>query len=587
MELNIETTFSQLVKKAAQLSGVFDESFEPEVRMADPRFGDFQANGVLPYAKKNGKNPRELAQKLLQVLQDNDEFKSGDFSVEIAGPGFLNFKIAPHYLWKWVHTYRSQDALQTACKQSFGYADKKVIVDYSSPNTAKQMHVGHLRSMIIGEAIQRMLRFCGANVIRDNHLGDWGTQFGILIMAIKEAGYDLDAAHEDPIEDLEQLYKKGSVAFKENDAAKERARAELVKLQNGDPENFKLWEKISEVSWKAFQSIYERMDVEFDQIQGESFYRDKVDRVYQELKDLGIAIESEGASVVFHTEHPRFKEFPFIIRKADGASNYGSTDLATALHHVEFAHADELIYVTDGRQRDHFEQLFLTVEKWFKAKSYPFPKMHHVWFGMVLGEDGKAIKTRSGDPIRLKNLLDEAEERAYQIVAEKNSTLSSDEKKNIARVVGLGAVKYADLSQNRVSDYVFSWDKLLNFDGNTAPYLLYAVARIHSIFAKADVDPTADYSSAAMLETPEEIQLARRITLFVSAMQQSLLELKPHFLCGYLYDLAGDFSTFYTANKVIVEDEAVRNKRLLLSARTLQILKLGLHILGIETLERM
>ncbi len=587
MDFNLEQVLGQLVEATALKTGITDHTFVADMRVADPRFGDFQANGVLAYAKRQGKNPRDLAQAIVEALKKEDLLVQNKIAVDIAGAGFLNFKISPAYMLEWLNFFKSPEGIQQAAEKVFEYKGRTFVIDYSSPNTAKQMHVGHLRSMIIGEAIQRMLRFCGAKVIRDNHLGDWGTQFGILIMAIKRAKYDLNTQPEDAIEDLERLYKEGSALFKESDTAKEEARQELVKLQNEDPENFQLWKKISEVSWRAFEEIYNQMGVQFDQVQGESFYRDKVDRVYRELAETGIAQESEGAQVVFHPEHSRFKDFPFIMRKADGASNYGTTDLATALYHVEHANADELIYVTDGRQQDHFQQLFLTVKKWFEAKGYRLPKMHHAWFGMVLGADGKAIKTRSGEPIKLKDLLSEAYQRALTIVSEKNFSLSDAERQNVARVVGLGAVKYADLSQNRVSDYVFSWEKLLAFEGNTAPYLLYAVARIYSIFEKANVSFEQEFKSNISLETPEEIKLAQRLITFPVALSQALQELKPHFICGYLYDLAGDFSTFYKANKVIVEDTAVQGKRLMLCGRTLQILELGLHLLGIETLQRM
>lgn len=587
MEYNIEQFLGKWVEATAKKIEDFGDGFNAEMRPADPRFGDYQANGILPYAKRLGKNPRELAQILSSKLLKTPEVTSGEVEVEIAGPGFLNFKINPKKALQWLLSFDSKLTLEEASIKTSPCKGKTIVIDYSSPNTAKQMHVGHLRSMIIGEAIQRMLRFCGANIIRDNHLGDWGTQFGILIMAIKRAKYDLDSQHEDPIEDLERLYKEGSKLFKEEDTAKEEARRELVKLQQGDPENMKLWQKISEVSWKSFDEIYKQMGVSFDQIQGESFYRDQVDRVYKELAESAIAVESEGALVVFHPEHARFKEFPFIIRKADGASNYGTTDLATALHHVEVAKADELIYVTDGRQQDHFQQLFMTVEKWFKAKGYKLPSMHHAWFGMVLGEDGKAIKTRSGDPIKLKDLLHEARERAFVIVTEKNPSLPEEERRHIAKVVGLGAVKYADLSQNRTSDYVFNWDKLLAFEGNTAPYLLYAVARIRSIFAKAGISVQNIDKHVAELTTPEEIKLAKKIMAFPVALDQALVELKPHFLCAYLYELAGDFSSFYKANRVVGEEARVQALRLTLCAKTQMILELGLHLLGIETLERM
>jgi arginyl-tRNA synthetase len=367
-----------------------------------------------------------------------------------------------------------------------------------------------------------------------------------------------------------------------------------VKLQSGDPENVALWQKFSDVSLTAFREIYDRLGIRFDHNLGESFYNDKVGRVYQELLDAKIAEDSQGALVVFHDEHPRFrrdieKPNPFIVRKADGASGYASTDLATALYRAQHFNADGIVVVTDFRQADHFEQLFLTVKKWFAAKGYRLPELHHVTFGAVTGEDGKALKTRSGDVIKLKALLDEAVDRAFAIVSEKNPDLPEAERREIASVVGIGAVQYADLSQNRSSNYVFSWDKMLALDGNTAPYLLYAVARIHSIFRKAGVTPGAVASEAAATqpETPAEIALARKLNKFPDAIRQAGDSLRPHYLGLYLFELAGEYSSFNNADKVLVDDPAVRARRLMLCARTLLILESGLHLLGLRTLTRM
>lgn len=564
----------------------FDSTFTPEVHPADPRFGDFQANGILPFAKKIKKNPRELAEKLIKELLEEPLIKGGYLAAEIAGPGFINFKIQPKLSLAWMQKYKDKDDFKK--ESSTVYHNKTISIDYSSPNTAKQMHVGHIRSMVIGEAIQRLLRFHGARMIRDNHIGDWGTQFGIIIMAIKQTGYDLDAAHEDPLEDLENLYKQGNAEFEASDDAKERARQELVLLQNGDPENVNLWEKVNEVSYKEFQKIYDLMGVEFDVVHGESFYRDKVERVYKELEETKIATMSEGALVVFHPNpNPKVKPFPMIIRKKDGASNYATTDLATVLHHKEVYGVDEMVYVTDGRQQDHFKYLFDTVDLWFKAKEYKRPELKHAWFGTILGENGKAIKTRSGNPIKLKDLLNEAIERAYAIVSEKNPDLDEEEKKNIARVVGLGAIRYADLSQSRTSDYVFAWDKILAFDGNTAPYLLYAVARIHSIFRKLDISPEDNEEQASVFETAEEKALASKIIELPIILDQALSDLRPHILCTYLFELAGIFSSFYNSNKVITDCDKTKARRLILCSRTLRVLETGLNLLGLETLEKM
>ncbi len=578
---NVAETLETRIAAVASEMEEFDETFAPDVRPADPRFGDFQANGVLPFAKKQGLNPRALADKLVGRL-DGDAWSGVEVSV--AGPGFINFTLRPPALLDWLLTYRGENDLKNGASDL--YQGKKLVVDYSSPNTAKQMHVAHIRSMVLGEAISRLFEFSGAQVVRDNHIGDWGTQYGKLIHAYKHY-LDAEALKSDPLEELERVYKKCDNLCKEDPSVLDSARAELVKLQRGDPENRTLWEEINRISESAFEAIYEELGIRFDTHLGESFYRDKVGEVYAELRRHGIAEESEGALVVFHPEHPRFKKQPFIIRKSDGASNYASTDLATVLYRVREWKAEKIIYVTDGRQQDHFQQLFLTVRKWFASTGRPVPELDHVWFGTILGEDGKAIKTRSGNPIKLKDLLAEAEQRARSIVEEKNPGLPAEEKDDIARAIGIGAVRYADLAQNRTSDYVFSWDKVLSFEGNTAPYLLYAVARIHSIFGRMGESAEIDESSATPFETGQEQQLARKLLTLPEILKMTLGDLRPHFLCTYLYELAGDFSGFYNADKVLVDDAGVKARRILLCRRTLLVLEEGLRLLGIRTLKRM
>ena len=573
-------------KTASEAAACFEGSFDASVRAADPRFADFQINGALPYAKQAKKNPREVANELIGEFKKRGSFDETLVEISVAGPGFINFKLTPKFLKKWLELYKGQAALKDAAKSFF--SGRKAVIDFPSPNTAKQMHVGHLRPMVIGEAIQRLLRFCGADMVCDNHIGDWGTNFGILIYGIKSENYILDPKNENALEDLERMYKSGSAKAKADPACADAARDELVKLHNGDPENTRLWQDIVNISKISFDRMYERMSLTIDVTLGESFYRDKVGRIYKELEEIGLAQEDQGALVVFLKDHPRFAIQPFIIRKKDGASNYASTDLATVLYRGEHFGAEEIIYVTDGRQQDHFQQLFLTVEKWFGAKGYRKPFLRHVWFGTILGEDGKAIKTKSGEPVKLKSLLDEAVARAEKIVRAKSPDMPEEEIAKIAETVGVAALRYADLSQNRSSDYVFSWDKMLAFDGNTAPYLLYAVARIHSIFRKAGIAEDADFESGAEeLDTPQEIELARKLIALPSVFDQTLAELRPHLLCTYLYELAGVFSTFYNANKVMVEDKAVMAKRLMLCARTMEILETGLRLLAIEPLQKM
>ncbi len=582
---NIPLELDRVIKSAATTDSLFDESFNPDIRPAEARHGDFQVNGVLPWAKKASINPRHAAQKLMEAVDQSGELDLSLIQHSIAGPGFINFRLSAEFLLKWLLKFRDEKDLKGAAGEI--YRGKRIAVDFSSPNAVKQMHVGHIRSIVIGEVISRLMNFCGAEVIRDNHIGDWGTHYGVIIMAIKRSGYQLKSSHDDPLEDFERLYREGTALLENDSKARDESREELVKLQNGDRENMALWEEIRNVSLQALQEIYDLLNIRFDEVLGESFYRDKIANVYEELSESGIAELSEGALVVFHKEHPRFNKQPFIIRKSDGASLYSTTDLATVCYRINQFHSDEIDYVVDARQSDHFEQLFLTAEKWLHYKGIAVPKFRHVSFGTILGENGKAIRTRSGEQIKLKDFLYEAIERAYKIVSEKNPDLSEEERKNVARVVGLGAVRYADLMQNRTSDYLFSWDKLLSFDGNTAPYLLYAVARIYSIFRKVELQPGTAEDGASLFTTDTEISLARKLVGFVAVVNQTISDLRPHFLCAYLYELAVTFSTFYKADKVIVDNPDVRARRLLLCARTLRVLETGLHLLGLDTLKRM
>jgi arginyl-tRNA synthetase len=369
----------------------------------------------------------------------------------------------------------------------------------------------------------------------------------------------------------------------------EAARAELVKLQAGDPGSLALWRRINEVSLAAFQGIYDKLGIRFDETHGESFYRDKVEQVYAELASHGVSSESQGAQVVFHPEHPRFKSQPMIVKKSDGAANYATTDLATILYRSEHFRADVILYVVDKRQSDHFEQLFLTARKWFERRGTRLPRLEHVDFGSVLGEDGKPLKTRSGENVRLQDLLDEASQRAFALVTEKSPEFPEAERRRIADVVGTGSVQYADLCQNRTSDYVFSWEKMISLEGNTAAYLLYALARIRSIFRRHGLecgDPAAE-SGADAFETAGEIALARKLVKFSDALRLSVETLRPHFLCLYLYELAGEFSAFYNSDRVIDAEPPARSRRLLLCARTHLVVETGLSLLGLRTLERM
>lgn len=591
---HLAATLDSGLKAAATTAGFDLALFAPDVRVAAPQHGDFQANGTLAYAKQTKQNPRAAAQALVAALPAE---LTALADVTIAGPGFLNFTLKPAALETWLAAFSTPEALRSAASGIL--AGQTWVVDYSSPNTAKQMHVGHLRSAVIGEAVARIAAFGGARVIRDNHIGDWGTSFGKIIWAYKQAlATDrpaLDAAlASTPLEEFERLYKVGNTAADADPAVLDASRAELVKLQTGDPENTAIWRHIGEVSVSAFQKIYDLLGIRFDETLGESFYNDQVPAVYSELLACGVAEESQGALVVFHEENPRYSRTaerpnPFIIRKADGAANYASTDLATILYRATHFKADTALYVVDKRQGDHFEQLFLTARKWFTKTNRPLLRLEHLGFGTVLGEDGRPLKTRSGENIKLKDLLQESIDRARRLVDEKSGDLPEAERAAIAAIVGVGSVQYADLSQNRSSDYTFSWEKMISLEGNTAAYLLYAVSRVHSIFRKLDARPgdPATEAAASPLETAAELALARKLVQFADAQAQAVATLRPHVLCLYLYELAGTFSAFYTAEKVAVEDPAIRARRLRLCARTLLILETGLGLLCLRTLSRM
>jgi arginyl-tRNA synthetase len=552
----------------------------------DPKFGDYQSSAVMSLAKPRKLNPRQLATDVLSKLDVNAWCEK----VEIAGAGFLNFRLKPEAL---------SATLQSAARGEHLFFDKTkqprtVVVDFSSPNVAKPMHVGHIRSTILGDSLARTLRLLGHRVITDNHLGDWGTQFGMLLVGWKTL-LDKSAIERDAIAELERIYKTINEQCKANPTVLEQAKQELVKLQGGDKENLAIWHEMIRLSQVQFDTIYSRLGVKFDHTLGESFYNAKLKGIVEELQGKGIARESEGATVIFFDDIPQLKEHPTLIRKSDGGFNYSTTDLATLSYRLENWKPDEIVYVTDGRQQLHFQQVFAAFRKWhgeFQAK------LAHVWFGSILGEDGKPFKTRSGETVKLADLLDEAEERAAKVVAEKNPDLSDDRRKEISRVIGLGAVKYADLLPNRQSDYVFSWDKMLALSGNTAPYLQYAYARIQSIFRKAHVgqasrlSPSEKNLSLETSTTPvpqavEEITLAKHLLNFGLVLEAVAEEYRPNFLCNYLYELAGKFTSFYENCPVLKSEGDTRATRLLLCDLTARVLKQGLDCLGIETLEQM
>lgn len=540
----------------------------------DPRFGDYQTNALMGLARARKLNPRQLAADVLVRLDVADCCEPP----EVAGAGFLNFR---------VQTVALARTLQAAARGEHLFfppaaAPRTVVVDFSSPNVAKSMHVGHIRSTILGDSLARVLRLLGHRVITDNHLGDWGTQFGMLLTAWKR---DLNAAalQTDAIAEMERLYKQAAAECKTSPAALEAARRELVRLQAGDAENLAIWRRMIALSRAQFDIIYQRLGVRFDHTLGESFYHPRLQPLVQELCDRGLARESEGARVVFFDDLPALQAHPALIQKRDGAFNYTTTDLATLAYRLETWQPDEIIYVTDARQQLHFQQLFAAFRRWRPEAAV---RLAHVWFGSILGEDNKPFKTRSGETVKLADLLDEAEERAYRAVSEKNPALAEADRREVARVVGLGALKYADLLPNRQSDYVFSWDKMLALNGNTAPYLQYACARIRSIFRKGDVG--GDLAPAALeLGAPEELALARHLLNFGLVLAAMAEEYRPNFLCNYLYELAGRFTAFYEHCPVLKSAPGPRASRLVLCDLTARVLQQGLAVLGIETLEQM
>lgn len=550
----------------------------------DPRFGDYQTNALMALAKARRTNPREFAQTVA------DQFALTDLCqrIEVAGPGFLNFHLQPEALAASLKTAAQGNHLffETAAEP------QTVVLDFSSPNVAKPMHVGHIRSTILGDALARTLRLLGHHVVTDNHIGDWGTQFGMLLVGWKTL-LNREALARDPIAELERIYRAVNARCQESHpefdrATLDQARAELVKLQGGDAENTAIWREMIALSQQQFDTIYGRLGVRFDQTLGESFYNDRLAGVVSELQSRGIVRESEGALVAFFEDVPQLKNHPAIVRKRDGAANYTTTDLATLHYRLTTWNPDAIIYVTDGRQQLHFQQVFEIFRRWQPEAKV---RLSHVWFGSILGDNNQPLKTRSGENIKLADLLDEAEERALQVVVEKNPDLPPSAQREIARTVGIGAVKYADLLPNRQSDYVFSWDKLLALNGNTAPYLLYAATRIRSIFRKLAASGEAfDLAAAAThltLTEPAERTLAKHLQDFDLVLHAVADEHRPNYLCNYLYELAGHFTGFYEACPVLRAEQGARSSRLVLCELTFRVLAQGLEVLGIEVPERM
>ena len=561
----------------------------------DTRFGDYQSNVAMQLAKPRRANPRQLATEIIAKLQVDDLCETP----EIAGAGFINFRLKPATISAHLSALAADDRLGTPL-----VAARRLVVDFSSPNVAKPMHVGHIRSTILGDSLARIGRFLGHTVVADNHIGDWGTQFGMLCLAWKTL-LDRPALDLDPIAELERIYKIQNERCKTDPTALDAARAELVKLQSGDEENLGIWREMIRLSQAQFDTIYARLAIRFDHVFGESHYNPWLKQTVAALVEKGIARESDGALCVFSDGSVPQKDDPFLIKdengwkdapalvqKADGAANYTTTDLATLdFRRREFS-PDEVIYVTDGRQQLHFRQLFAIWRRWQPESAF---KLSHVWFGSIMGEDGKPFKTRSGDTVKLGQLLDEAEERAFATVTAKSPEMPEAERRDVARIVGIGAVKYADLLPNRQSDYVFSWDKMLSFQGNTAPYLQYSYVRIRSIFRKGGIDPASvrpgaehpTSDAAVPLTEAGELSLAKKLAQFGEILPMILDDHRPNLLCNYLYELAGAFHSFFESCPVLKAEEPARSTRLLLCDTTARVLAKGLELLGIGVPERM
>lgn len=550
------------------IKNIFNEKELKEVEITkstNEKFGDFQTNFAMINSKIIGDNPRNIANTIKDKLIKNDIIDK----LEVAGPGFINIFLKDSYLENFI---KSSDI-----NFDFSFLDTKgdVIVDYSSPNIAKRMHIAHLRSTIIGESIARIYRFLGYHVISDNHIGDWGTQFGKLIIGYKN-WLDRDAYKKNPIEELERVYIKFSSEAEKNANLEEEARHELKKLQDGDKENYNLWQEFIKVSMEEYDKMYKRLDIHFDTQYGESFFHPIMPVVLKEMIDKKIAVDDDGAKVVFFNEEDNL--FPCIVQKKDGAFLYSTSDIATVKYRNDTYDINRLIYLTDERQQDHFKQFFKITEMlgWDIKK-------HHIWFGIMKSKDG-AFSTRSGNIVRLEELLDEAKRRAYIVVDEKNPNLSEEEKQNIAEVVGISSIKYADLSQNRQTEVNFDWDKMLAFDGNTAPYLLYSYARINTILNKID---KLDNNVNLTIENEYERNLIIHCLNFPTTVLNAAESFKPNLIADYLYELSKKINSFYNNCPILNQEFNIMTSRAFILKKASEILKQGLNLLGIKVLEKM
>ncbi|MGJ7131483.1 arginine--tRNA ligase [Morganella morganii] len=576
--MNIQAILSDKIQQALISAGAPLDCDAIVKQSAKAQFGDYQANGVMAAAKKMGMPPRQLAEKVIELL-DLDGIAE---KTEIAGPGFINIFLSPDWLTAQLETALADDKLGLTPVEPMTIA-----IDYSAPNVAKQMHVGHLRSTIIGDAAARTQEYLGHKVIRCNHVGDWGTQFGMLIAYLEKM--QNEDAGDMALADLEAFYREAKKHYDEDEVFAERARSYVVKLQGGDEYCRTMWRKLVDITMQQNQETYNRLNVTLteDDVMGESLYNDMLPGIVSDLLNRGIAEESEGAIVVYLDEFKNKEGEPMgvIIRKKDGGYLYTTTDIACAKYRHDVLHADRVLYYIDSRQHQHLMQAWTIVRK---AGYIPESMtLEHHMFGMMLGKDGKPFKTRAGGTIRLSDLLDEAVERAEKLIREKNSDMPEDELKQLAEVVGIGAVKYADLSKSRTTDYIFDWDNMLAFEGNTAPYMQYAYTRVASVFKRADIDADS-LTQPIILTDDRERQLAARLLQFEETITAVAREGLPHMMCSYLYDLAGLFSGFYEHCPILAaESEELRQSRLKLALLTQKTLKAGLDTLGIGTVEKM
>jgi arginyl-tRNA synthetase len=568
----LQSTLAARLASALQASGV-DAALAVVTPATDGRFGDFQTNAAMIAAKALRRNPREVAATILTHLHVDDLCETPS----VAGAGFINFRLLDAALASEVDGLRSDRALGVLPAS----LPRTILIDFSSPNVAKPMHVGHIRSTILGDSLARIARRLGHVVITDNHIGDWGTQFGKVIYGWKHL-LDRDALDRAPIAELVRLYREVNAAEENDPALRETVRRELVLLQQGDEENLAIWRQAVDLSWKEFERLYGLLCITFDERLGESFYNNALAPLVDRLLASGIAEISEGAVCIFFRDIPALEEKPCLIRKGDGGFLYATTDLATVEYREQRWKPDAVWYVTGAPQQLHFEQVFASARRMGVNTD-----LRHVAFGSILGEDRKMMKTRSGENVELGGLLAEAIDRALSVVSEKNPELPATERDEVARIIGIGAVKYADLMQHRLTDYVFSWEKMLSFQGNTAPYLQNAYVRIRSIFRKAEAEGMEAGSAPVTISDPAERALALKLLQYGPVLHSVLEDQRPNLLCLYLYELADAFHRFYEACPILKSEGALRDSRLSLAEVTSRVLREGLDLLGIGVPERM